>query len=204
MGDDQWVPVADRWNHNIHHHPVIVDALPDGCGRVLDVGCGEGVLAQTLGEKVGRVVAIDPHGPSIETARLEAAADNIDFVVGDLLTHPFRPASFDAVVANTVIHQIGTAAALGRMKELVRPGGRVVVVGIATSRSPVDIPYDLAGMVVTRVHKRSKGWWETAAPKTWPPPESFTGTRRIAARVLPGSRFRRHVLWRYSLVWTKP
>jgi hypothetical protein len=59
-------------------------------------------------------------------------------------------------------------------------------------------------MVATRVHKRSKGWWETAAPKIWPPPESFTGTRRIAARVLPGARFRRHLLWRYSLVWTKP
>ena len=28
--------------------------------------------------------------------------------------------------------------------------------------------------------------------------------RRIAAQELPGVRYRRHLLWRYSLVWTKP
>ena len=27
---------------------------------------------------------------------------------------------------------------------------------------------------------------------------------RPAARVLPGARFGRHLLWRYSLIWTKP
>ena len=25
-----------------------------------------------------------------------------------------------------------------------------------------------------------------------------------AARLLPGARYRRHLLWRYSLLWTKP
>jgi 2-polyprenyl-3-methyl-5-hydroxy-6-metoxy-1,4-benzoquinol methylase len=203
VGEDQFVALADRWNHNIHYDPVIVEALPDRCERVLEVGCGEGVLSRTMSEIAGRVVGLDRDAPSIESARRDAAADNIDYVVGDLLAHPFRPASFDAVVANTVIHHIGTAVALERMRDLVRPGGVVAVVGVARSRSPSDIPYDLAGTVATRVHKRSKGWWSTSAPKVWPPPESFTGTRRIAARVLPGSRFRRHVLWRYSLVWTK-
>jgi 2-polyprenyl-3-methyl-5-hydroxy-6-metoxy-1,4-benzoquinol methylase len=203
VGDEGPTASADRWNHNIHYDPVIVAALPDGCERVLDVGCGEGLLARTMSETVGRVVGLDRDAPSIASARRQTSAPNVDYVVGDLLAHPFRPASFDAVVANTVIHHIGTAAALERMKELVRPGGVVAVVGVARSRSPSDIPYDLAGAVATRVHKRSKGWWETSAPKVWPPPESFTGTRRIAARVLPGSRFRRHVLWRYSLVWTR-
>jgi hypothetical protein len=28
--------------------------------------------------------------------------------------------------------------------------------------------------------------------------------RRMAAEALPGARYRRHVLWRYSLIWTKP
>jgi hypothetical protein len=38
----------------------------------------------------------------------------------------------------------------------------------------------------------------------WPPPDSFGQTRRLARRVLPGVRYRRLLLWRYSLVWTKP
>jgi hypothetical protein len=30
-----------RWNHNLHYHRVILDAVPAGCRRSLDVGCGE-------------------------------------------------------------------------------------------------------------------------------------------------------------------
>jgi hypothetical protein len=46
--------------------------------------------------------------------------------------------------------------------------------------------------------------WEDSAPRLWPPPDSFGETRRLTRRVLPGVRYRRLLLWRYSLVWTKP
>ena len=33
---------------------------------------------------------------------------------------------------------------------------------------------------------------------------TWAQVRETAARLLPGVRYRRHLLWRYSLVWTKP
>jgi hypothetical protein len=36
-----------------------------------------------------------------------------------------------------------------------------------------------------------------AADMTW------AEVRATAARLLPGARYRRHLLWRYSLLWTK-
>ncbi len=36
---------AGYWNHNVHYQPVILGAVPAGCGRALDVGCGDGLLA---------------------------------------------------------------------------------------------------------------------------------------------------------------
>ena len=39
---------ADPWNHNIHYHRLILDAVPPGARRALDVGCGEGTLARQL------------------------------------------------------------------------------------------------------------------------------------------------------------
>lgn len=39
---------AERWNHNLHYHSVILNAVPDGTTRALDVGCGEGTLARQL------------------------------------------------------------------------------------------------------------------------------------------------------------
>ena len=37
-----------RWNHNIAVQQVLLDALPAEPGRVLDVGCGDGVLTEAL------------------------------------------------------------------------------------------------------------------------------------------------------------
>jgi hypothetical protein len=45
---------------------------------------------------------------------------------------------------------------------------------------------------------------EYTAPLCWPPPTSYRGIRRLARLLLPGARYRRHLYWRYSLVWTKP
>ncbi len=36
---------SGRWSHNIHYHPLILSAVPAGCERALEVGCGEGILA---------------------------------------------------------------------------------------------------------------------------------------------------------------
>lgn len=197
-------PADARWNHNLHYHPVILGALPARCGHVLDVGCGEGTLARALSDRAARVTGIDLDAPTVELARREAAATNVEYVVGDVLTHPFEPASFDAVVSVATLHHIGTAVALARLAELLRPGGPLVVVGLARSRSPADLAYDLAGAVATRLHRRTKKIWESTAPQVWPPPESYGEVRRTAREQLPGARYRRHLLWRYSLVWTKP
>ena len=34
------------WNHNVHHHPAVLAAVPDGCRTALDAGCGDGLLTR--------------------------------------------------------------------------------------------------------------------------------------------------------------
>jgi hypothetical protein len=80
----------------------------------------------------------------------------------------------------------------------------LAVVGLAQSRQSADLMFDLAGIVADRLHKVTKTYWETSAPKVWPPPETYRQTLQAAETMLPGARFRRHLLWRYSITWTKP
>jgi 2-polyprenyl-3-methyl-5-hydroxy-6-metoxy-1,4-benzoquinol methylase len=82
----------ERWNHNIHYHRVVLDAVPPEAKRALDVGCGEGILARTLVRLVPEVIGIDQHGPSIELAR-RRATDGVDYVRDDFLRHEFEPGS---------------------------------------------------------------------------------------------------------------
>lgn len=198
------VPDEARWNHNHHYHRVVLDAIPAGAGRALDVGCGEGILTRDLRRRVGHVVGIDVDGPSLDLARQQGPAD-ITYVQGDAVTHPFEPGSFDVIGSVTAIHHMDQDAALTRWAELLAPCGVLAVVGVARRRVLRDLPWDVVGFGLTRWHRyRHRGEWTTPAPKTWPPPLTYLQIRRQAEAVLPGVRFRRHLLWRFSLVWTKP
>lgn len=195
----------ERWNHNIHLHPVVLDAVPSGAQRALDVGCGEGMLARDLHRTVPEVVGLDVHEPSLDLGRSQSDGDDgITYVLGDILDHPFEPGSFDVVASIAALHHMDATAGLEAMRDLVRPGGVLVVIGLARPRLPRDLHWELAGAVTTRWLKLSRTYWEHSAPIVWPPPETYDRMRDLAEQLLPGVRYRRHVLWRYSLVWSKP
>jgi hypothetical protein len=89
------------------------------------------------------------------------------------------------------------------MKSLLRDGGMLGIIGLARSTTLRDYPMDLAGVVAARWHARLKTYWEPPSPQVWPPPETYSQVRAVADRVLPGARYRRHAMFRYTLIWTK-
>jgi 2-polyprenyl-3-methyl-5-hydroxy-6-metoxy-1,4-benzoquinol methylase len=80
-----------RWNHNTHYYPLVLAAVPDGCRRALDVGCGEGMLARELAARVPQVVGIDKHEPSIALAREQGPAGRVEYVLGTSSSTRSRP-----------------------------------------------------------------------------------------------------------------
>ncbi|MDZ4268770.1 MAG: class I SAM-dependent methyltransferase, partial [Mycobacterium sp.] len=61
--------MADYWNHNSAYHPWLIPIAAHHCGDVLDVGCGEGLLAQRLAPVSRSVQAIDPDPQAVRRAR---------------------------------------------------------------------------------------------------------------------------------------
>jgi SAM-dependent methyltransferase len=192
-----------RWNHNIHYYPLVLAAVPPGCQRALEVGCGEGMLARQLACRVSHVVGIDQDSATIELARRQGPDGPVEFVCGDFLTHPFPLASFGLITCVAALHHMDAAAALARMGQLLMAGGTLVIVGLARSRPP-DLPWEAAAVIANLGHRVTKGYWEHPSPTVWPPPHTYHQIRALAGETLPGVRFRRHLLWRYSLVWAKP
>lgn len=190
------------WNHNIQYHAAVLDSVPADAHTALDVGCGEGLLTRRLRRTVPHVVGIDIHEPSIAQARY-ADDIGIEYVVGDFLTHPFEAESFDFIASVASLHHMDVGVALERMRQLLRIGGRLAVVGCARSRQAVDLPVDLAGVIAHRWHTRAAPSVEDGSPKVWPPSLTYGQTRRLATRALPGATYRRRLLWRYTLTWTK-
>jgi SAM-dependent methyltransferase len=103
--------------------------------RVLDVGCGTGAATRTLAQRVapnGRVTGVDPSGALLKITRdlveKTGLGGLIELREGDCRALPFPDASFDAVLAATVLSHIpDSERALAEMVRVTRPGGRVAV-----------------------------------------------------------------------------
>ncbi|MFI7504153.1 class I SAM-dependent methyltransferase [Streptomyces sp. NPDC049687] len=193
------------WNTNVARHPGILRAVPEGCGDALDVGCGDGLLVRKLAGRAKRVTGVDSSSEMIARARgLAAGHAELLFVQGDFLTVELPAAGYDFICSVTAIHHMDFEAALLRMRALLRPGGTLVVVGMAREVSLADWAARIAAAPVVRVTKvlrRARG------PEGMPvsrPHMSYAQVRTTAHRLLPGARYRWHVLRRYSLTWEKP
>ncbi len=155
-----------RWDHSIHYYSILLDNVPTHAARALDIGCGSGMLTRSLRTLVPHVFGIDVNQPMIDLARSEtdSAIENIEYILGGALTYPLKPASFDAIVCAATLHHMDTALALQRMRELLRPGGTLGIIGLARSGGPEDFIYNMGGAVATRVYRLSRTFWHHPAP----------------------------------------
>ena len=107
--------------------PQLADLAGVAAGqRVLDVGCGPGVLTRVLVERVGAeaVNAVDPSAPFVEATRDRLPGVDVRQAVAEAL--PFEDDTFDAALAQLVVHfMTDPVAGLREMARVTRPGGIV-------------------------------------------------------------------------------
>ncbi|MGI5273610.1 class I SAM-dependent methyltransferase [Nonomuraea sp. CA-218870] len=127
-------PGLERWNSRVYDSSFgyvstegapLVDLLdPQPGERVLDLGCGTGVLTAQIAFRGAEVLGIDGSGAMIEKAL--AQYPGITFIVGD--AHDFTVARpYDAVFSNAALHWMNRPdAVIASVREALLPGGRFV------------------------------------------------------------------------------
>ena len=124
--------------------------------RVLDVGCGSGVLLPALAQAIapaGRVVGFDYAAAFLEEARVRVdgagVGDRVELRSGDAHHLPFPDASFDAAHTERVLmHLDDPDAVLAEMHRVVKPGGWVVAAEPDSSGVRTDHPADPEAMAM--------------------------------------------------------
>jgi ubiquinone/menaquinone biosynthesis C-methylase UbiE len=98
--------------------------------RVLEVGGGEGELAERLVREFGvALVGVDQSRRMVELQR----AKGIDARIGDVVQLPFADGEFDVTVAAWMLYHVHDIdRALGELARVLRPGGRLVAVTNST------------------------------------------------------------------------
>ena len=119
-------------------------AFPDLAGsRVVDLGCGPGDIAIRLARVLPAlaVTAVDASVPMLDLARAamrEAGLERTLRLVGARLPAlPFRSGSFDAVIANSLLHHLAEPTVFWReVQRLGRPRAGVLVMDLCRPDSP--------------------------------------------------------------------
>jgi SAM-dependent methyltransferase len=94
--------------------------------RLLDAGCGAGLLSLLASLRSAQVTAIDAADSLVEVVR--ERVPSADVRQGDLESLPFGDATFDAVIAvNSIFYTADMNAAMRALARVVRLGGRVVI-----------------------------------------------------------------------------
>ena len=192
------------WNHNTaFHDEIVADAATRG-GRVLDVGCGDGLLLERLAGVCDEVVGVESHAATVERARarLSRTANAMVFSASIMdVTSTRCLGTFQTVTCVAALHHLPLEAGLKRLAGLVAPGGRLIVVGLAANKSAKD--WILSGLSAVPIRFASA--WHRETPDigvpTTRPRDSLDEIRDAAERLLPGARIRRRFYYRFTLMW---
>jgi len=110
--------------------------------KVLDVACGTGDMCLLLARRGFAVTGVDLSGEMLAIARRKTAGWQPAYQVADAEQLPFPDASFDAVTcAFGVRNFVHLEQGLGEMLRVLKPGGRMVILELATPDSPVIRPF---------------------------------------------------------------
>jgi SAM-dependent methyltransferase len=115
--------------HSLFKYWIVGEALRAHglTGRLVDVGCGNGLLQRHLaGLGFRDSVGVEPSGNP--TGRRELGLEIYSEPVEDFLRRPGMAGAFDIAVANHVLeHSYEPAALIRQLGQLVRPGGHVLI-----------------------------------------------------------------------------
>jgi ubiquinone/menaquinone biosynthesis C-methylase UbiE len=147
-----------------------------GDERVLDIGCGRGLMVVGAAHHLvtGRAIGVDrwvrgavsgnESAAVLRNAELEGVADRVEVRDGDARHLPFDNGSFDVIVSNFVVHEMDARADREQMlREIVRvlkPGGQLVLVDFIFTAAAVQVLRD-AGIADARRERLGSAydWW---------------------------------------------
>jgi len=199
--------------HPLFYEGFLVRLLPADCRNALDVGCGTGRLSRAMANRLDHVVGIDLSPEMIRVAQERSRnALNITFRCAEFLSAQIPEAPFDFIVSAATLHHLPLVPAIERMKTLVRPGGVVVVHDLRTDeglldhlRSSIAFPVSASmrcwntGRFRPRRELR-EAWRDHGEHETY---LTMKEVKRVCGQFLPNAEVRRHLLWRYTIVWRK-
>ncbi len=198
---------------NNHYYNFLLRHVRSTCEQVLEIGCGKGEFSRRLARTSRHVLALDLSPEMIRIAREQSEhLSNIDFQIAEVMSYDLPPAHFDCIASIATLHHLPLQEILFKMKAALEPGGVLLVLDLFEPEGVVDAllnPLAVSVSVILRLIHHGRLLPSREARAAWAAHEAhdsyptMKAVRALCAEVLPGAEIRKHLLWRYSIVWQK-
>lgn len=134
---------------------------------------------------------------------------NIDFQVADVMTQEFRSEQFGCVTSIATLHYLPLEPILFKIKNALKVDGTLLILDLFEPESLADfstsllaVPVNIILRLIKNRHIREPkeiqvAWAGHLLTDIYP----TLAQVRQACAVLPKAQIKRHLLWRYSIVW---
>ena len=157
---ERTVPGIPEENYWFRRHEIAYRFIADSCSgkEVLEAGSGEGYGGAMLAAAGATVTCVDYDASAVEHTRRRYP--ELTMIAGNLVDLPLPDESVDVVVNFQVIeHLWDQAAFIAECRRVLRPGGRVVLVGMGADS--MELPVSLIQnreLVLTGVFRYANTW----------------------------------------------
>ena len=204
---------SHAWSHNDHYHGYLLKHVPGRCRQALDIGSGTGAFSRGLAERADHVLGLDLSPEMVRVATsMSQGYMNLEYRVADVMEIDLPAGHYDCIASIATLHHMPMGAILRKMKAALAPNGVLLVLDLYEGEGWADrlanvlaVPVNLGLRLVKQRRLREprevrEAWEEHGRSDRY---LTLAEVRRVCGEVLPGAKVKRHLLWRYSIVWRK-
>jgi len=209
---DKIASLPDKWDHNRQYQNYLIKNIPKNCDRILDVGCGTGELTKKLVLFGKEITGIDISENMLHEAEKRNYDEKIKYIkisAEDYLEETDR--QFDIIISIAALHHMNEERILKIMKNRLTENGKILVLDIVKEKTIFDYFLSIIAVILNpiimlvmngrlRVSKNEREAW--AEHFQYDKYLTITEVKNIAKNVLGKAKIKRHLFWRYSLIYS--
>lgn len=206
--------LPDSWDHNQQYQSYMLRQIKkENPATGLEIGCGTGKFCRRLAEKCQRVVGIDVASGMINAANQRNSANNIEYFLTDVNTYlADKENCFDVITSIAAFHHMDGERTLAQCKRALKNGGVLIIQDIYHEDTLIFKFLSIIGAIINpffMLVKNGRLWVTPEERKVWASHfkddyyKTFAQLREQAHEILGDAALKRHIFWRYTLVYTK-
>lgn len=150
-----------------HYGSGPADGLPLAGRRLLDIGCGGGILCEPLARLGAKITGIDPGAGNVDVARLHGQRGGlaIDYRATTAEALAASGATFDAVLAMEVVEHVADVSGfVATLTQLVAPNGLLFMATLNRTMKSMALAIVAAEYVLRWVPRGTHRWSQFVQP----------------------------------------